>query len=259
MADKWRRKHEPKHVRIYASITKTEAWKHLSGNSVKVLLALCERDNGSRNGAISFSVREAAEGCGLSIPTAKRCLEELQEKGFIRCTQKGSFSRKVLHASLWRVTWVAWPGGRPAAPTRDFEKWAPDGNTRCKNFRPSVQVSSIEAETNGASVQETYTANPANPHVSISQSNKETCTHTIYQGDSLSTLGMEQRKQANNHEGENLGLLRTRLTEHLTDAEPGEQTRLCDSLKIPPGTMSKFIHGANLPKPYRSPLERTLG
>jgi hypothetical protein len=44
----------------------TDAWRDLSGNAVKVLLALVSRDNGTRNGAISFSVREAADTANLS-------------------------------------------------------------------------------------------------------------------------------------------------------------------------------------------------
>lgn len=130
MSDKFRRKKEPKHIRLYASITSSEAWRHLSGNAIKVLLALVARDDGTRNGSIAFSYREAAQVTGMSARTCWRCLIELQDKGFIACTDKGGFNRKVLHSSLWRYTWAAWRGGKPAAPTRDFEKWQPDENSR---------------------------------------------------------------------------------------------------------------------------------
>lgn len=258
MADPHRRKHEPKHVRLYASITGSAAWKHTTGNSVKVLLALCARDNGTRNGAISFSVREAAEAVDVSIPTANRCLAELQEKGFIRCTQKGAFSRKVSHASLWRYTWAAWPGGSPAAPTRDFEQWQPNGNTRCRKFPVTEQVSSREVETGNAPIQQNYTEGVETPHVSVGGPDKESCTHTVYQGLGLGTPETQQRKQAALSIEAQLAELRDRLIEHRRRHEPGEQTRLAKTVQIPPGTLSKFISGRSLPMKYREPLTAAL-
>lgn len=183
MADKFRRKKEPKHIRLYASITGSEAWRHLSGNAVKVLLALVARDDGTRNGTISFSVREASETANISVPTATRCLHELVELGFIRCTEKGAFSRKLSHASTWRYTWAAWPGGAPAAPTRDFEKWRSDEKTRCKNFRGTVQNSLTPDRETPATVKEICTADHAKPQKPVRPQIKETCTHTINQGD----------------------------------------------------------------------------
>ena len=166
MSDKWRRKKEPKHIRLYASITNSEAWKHLSGNAVKVLLALVARDDGTRNGSIGFSYREAAQVTGMSARTCWRCLIELQDKGFIVCTDKGGFNRKVLHSSLWRYTWQAWPGGRPAAPTRDFEKWRPDENSRMQILsEPDANFTTDEGEEPApdANIAPAVAREPQNP------------------------------------------------------------------------------------------------
>jgi hypothetical protein len=169
----------------------TEAWKHLSGNSVKVLLALVIRDNSTRNGAISFSVREAAKEANISEPTASRCLQELQDLGFIRCTQKGGFNRKVSHASLWRYTWQAWPGGRPAAPTRDFEKWRYNEQVNAEkrganNLHRTGQKTLSRNDETGVTVQEICTAPIEEPQISVTQRHKETCTHIINHRDSES-------------------------------------------------------------------------
>lgn len=252
MSDKFRRKKEPKHIRLYATITGSEAWRHLSGNAVKVLLALVARDDGTRNGTISFSVREASESANLSVPTATRCLQELVELGFIRCTEKGAFSRKVSHASTWRYTWAAWPGGSPSAPTRDFEKWKLDEKTRCKNFHDTVQVSLTETEMPPPPVQDIYTGNAETPHVSVVEENKESCTHTIYQGDNVFPFDTEQRKRANPSPGAEMAGYREELVDYLSEKEVGTQTRLAQLLGIPAGTFSKFLNGSNLPDRYHA-------
>jgi len=258
MADKFRQKKEPTHVRVYAFLMSTVAWRHLSGPAVKVLLALMARDNGTRNGKLGFSCQEAAEASGYSVRTAWRCLGELQEKGFIVCTEKGGFSRKVQHASLWRMTWQPWPGGRPAAPTHDYRKWTPDGNTRLQVSSPAVEVSARSLETGPASVEETATGNLEKPAVSNDREFAETTTLIIYQGDGNSAAASQQRKHALEHRRADLADLRERLRNHLDRSQPGEQTRLAARAQIPPGTLSKFIHGRPLPEHHRSRLSEVI-
>lgn len=258
MSDKFRRKKEPKHIRLYATIMASEAWRHLSGNAIKVLLALVARDDGTRNGTISFSVREASETANLSVPTATRCLQELVELGFIRCTEKGAFSRKVSHASTWRYTWAAWPGGAPAAPTRDFEKWEPDEKTRCKNFRGTVQNSLTPAGEAPVTVKEICTAPDETAHVSVGDQNKESCTHIIYQGDTDLFLETEQRKQANSCTRAELDGFRQELVDYLSVKEVGTQTKVAELLGIPHGTLSRFLNGGNLPERYHAVMRDLL-
>lgn len=254
MADKFRRKKEPKHIRLYASITGSEAWRHLSGNAIKVLLALVARDDGTRNGNIGFSCREAGQVTGLSARTCWRCFVELQEKGFIVCTEKGGFSRKVLHSTLWRYTWAAWPGGKPAAPTRDFEKWQPDENSRLKFLSPPDEGSARNMETPADPVAEIDTDELETPLVSANPDFAETTTLIVYQGDRRSVPETQQRKQANSCTRADLGDLRDWTLAHLQRHEPGEQSRLAKAVPIPAGTLSKFINGGNLPAQYREPL-----
>lgn len=262
MSDKTRRKTEPLHVRLYASIMETEAWLHLSGSAVKVLLALAIRDNGKRNGTIGFSCREAAEKTGLSDRTAWRCLIELQDKGFIVCTHKGGFNRKVLHASLWRYTWAPWPGGKPAAPTRDFEKWRCVEIHGCKICNRAVEVSDEPSGNIPLSDAKFAPVTLETPHVSVPPQLAEYATLTCYQGDSAAVPESEQRKQANPSSGaisafslgDPVATLRERTLHHLAANDAGSQSRLAKRIGCPAGTFSKFINGRNLPTEYRAPL-----
>lgn len=257
MADKWRRKKEPHHVRLYHSVMDSEAFRHLSGNALKVLLSLVRLDNGSRNGAIAYSARRAADDTGLSVRTAWTALQELQDKGFIRCTQKGSFNRKVQHASLWRYTWAAWPEGK-MGPTRDFEKWRPDGKTRMQ-FLPSADAISSEAmETTPlteASFAPEETGNPQKCDVSTSA---RIATLNSNQRGAKAGHGNGDWKQPVRLDRPELADLRLAFIAHLDRSEPGEQSRLALRMDCPGGTLSKFKSGGGLPIAYIEPLRRAV-
>jgi hypothetical protein len=254
---KFSRAKVPKHVRVLHSMMDTDAWRAASGNSIKVLLALVRRDNGMRNGEISFSCREAAIETGLSIRTSHKCLQELQELGFIRCTQKGAFNRKVLHASLWRYTWQAWPEGK-MGPTREYETWRPDGKSRWQVSSSPVAVSSNKVETHPLLVADIATEQSGKSLVSANPNSAAIATHTIHQAEPSASPETEQRKQASHPDRAILAPLRAALLDHLKVSEPGEQSRLADRLNIPGGTLSKFINGRNLPAQYRIALASAL-
>lgn len=257
MSDKFRRKKEPKHIRLYYSMVTSEAWKHTSGAAVKVLIALVLRDNGSRNGEISFSVREAAEAANISTRTAKRCLDELEAKGWIECTERGAFSRKVSHASLWRYTWAASPACKKG-PTRDFEKWSADGNTRGQVLQPSVSLSASAMETPALAEADIATGGMETPLVSVNPQSAKSTTHTSYQGEGSADRETEARKQANPVSGAFLDDLRANVADRLDRSPPGEQSRLAEVIGIPGGTLSKFLNGRSLPEQYRAPLAAAL-
>lgn len=242
---------------MFHSIMATDAWRAASGNSVKVLLALVAKDNGERNGQISFSCREAADLTGLSVRTCHRCLGELQELGFIRCTQRGAFSRKTLHASLWRYTWQAWPEGKKG-PTREFETWRDNGNTRLQVSQSPDAILSDYVETAPLPVADIATEETEKRVVSANSASDSFATHIVYQGKAKTDPEIQRRKQANPTSGPFLDLLRDQLTTRLDQAEPGEQSRIAEAADIPGGTLSKFINGKNLPEHHRRNLAAAL-
>jgi len=80
------------------------AWKSLPAGPRALYAEMARRYNGSNNGVISYSVREAV-GLHISPVTASRWMLILQERGFIVCTRKGHFSHKTVDdASLWLLT-----------------------------------------------------------------------------------------------------------------------------------------------------------
>jgi hypothetical protein len=121
-----RKRHDKGHQRFIALnhyMLKSPAWKTLPPNAKALLLSVWERHNGSNNGQISYSVREAEE-IGLSKDQAGRAIEELIERGFIVCTRASAFSVKTRAARLWRLTAEA-STGHPA--TKDFMRWVQPG------------------------------------------------------------------------------------------------------------------------------------
>jgi hypothetical protein len=58
---------------------------------------------------------------------------ELQERGFIECLTKGAFSRKVLHATEWRLTfWTCDVSGE--LPSKAFMRWGRENQNSVSKY-----------------------------------------------------------------------------------------------------------------------------
>ena len=101
------------------NLLETEAFKYLTGGAFKLLALVKKRYNGINNGEISFSVREGRDLLGYSVNTISRYFYELEDKGFLKANQKGSFSYKKRHASTWIITSDEYLDKK----TRDFKNW----------------------------------------------------------------------------------------------------------------------------------------
>ncbi|WP_374330435.1 hypothetical protein [Aestuariivirga sp.] len=121
-----RSKGESRHVRLYHWMIKSPAWEHSStlGRAIYIELAGRYAGEGSNNGRIAYSVREVADTFKVSPATASRAFRELEEKGFISCITKGGFSRKVRHATEWRLTEFRCDVTGEMA-SKDFMRWVP--------------------------------------------------------------------------------------------------------------------------------------
>ncbi|WP_282608432.1 hypothetical protein [Pelagibius sp. Alg239-R121] len=147
-------------VRIDRYLINSEAYRSLSPCARALHIEIKHRFNGRNNGEIALSVRGAADRVGVSVPTVCRAFSELESKGFLRATLKGSFNTKLPHATLWALTEE--PAGAALA-TKEFMRWtAPKFKTRCKILSPLVQRSFTAAELNTAqkapTVQRAFTA-----------------------------------------------------------------------------------------------------
>jgi len=88
-----------------------------------VLIAVMSLYNGSNNGRIGLSCRQAAKRCNINKDTANRAFKRLVELGFLKQTSEGSFDYKVCHSPTWEVTEFEVRG---LAPTKDYREWRPE-------------------------------------------------------------------------------------------------------------------------------------
>jgi len=111
-------------------------------------IELSQRYNGSNNGEISMSIREAVSLVHIAKDTASKYFYELEEKGFIQRNVCGSFNYKLRHATTWFLT--QHPIGDVPA-TKDFMSWrpkkpkhGPNPGTKCP--KRGTQTSIINSE-----------------------------------------------------------------------------------------------------------------
>ena len=100
----------------------------LSSNSRAMFFELHAMFNGTNNGAIFLSVRDAADRIGLAdLKAVSAAFEELRALGFITETVGSSFTIKptgVSKARAWRLNWLGRGGclGPDCLPPLDFGK-----------------------------------------------------------------------------------------------------------------------------------------
>ena len=132
-----RSKKEGRHVRLYHWMMQTAAWKSLSGNQRALYLEMAARYNGSNNGRIHFSTREAAQALHIGKATAARALTVLVERGFIVAMIRGGFNvkDKQAQATEWRLTEFNCDVTF-AVPSKEFARWSPEFISR-SHHRPT--------------------------------------------------------------------------------------------------------------------------
>jgi DNA-binding transcriptional regulator YhcF (GntR family) len=124
---KGRHTREKRHVRLYHWLMQTNAWRSLdaTGRAIYIEIAARYAGPGSNNGRIPYSVRDAAKTLKIGKSTAARALKQLQERGFIVAITKGAFSRKLKHATEWRLTEFPCDITHDLA-TKEFARWSPE-------------------------------------------------------------------------------------------------------------------------------------
>jgi len=126
--NKHERNKSGKHVRIQQWEQNSPAYRALSGNAVKVYINLKSRYNGSNNGRISYSSREAASVLNKKNSSGARALNELILLGFLRVTQDSTFAQKKL-AREFEITAISL---KPAQKSSQL----PAGNRDFMNLTP---------------------------------------------------------------------------------------------------------------------------
>jgi hypothetical protein len=84
-----------------------------------LLVELLRLHNGSNNGRIGLSVRDAARLCCVSKDTASRAFQDLENSRLIETVDKGTFRRGGRMASTFRLCWLRCDV-TGAGPTRHY-------------------------------------------------------------------------------------------------------------------------------------------
>lgn len=110
------------HVRLHAWVMNTPAWQSLTVGPRALLVELYGLYNGTNNGDLFLSEREAAARLHAAPNTVSKWFEMLETRGFIKVSEKGVFSRKTRHATSWILTEFAVDN---QLPNKDFARWRP--------------------------------------------------------------------------------------------------------------------------------------
>ena len=134
-----------RHVRLHHWMMQTAAWQDLKAVPRAIYVEIVKRYNGSNNGFIVYSVRQASDDLKISKSTAARGFNELQSHGFIFADQRGAFHWKIdvtgrrhRPATEWRLTEYyndRTTGIESKYPTKDFTRWTKIQNTVSPQYR----------------------------------------------------------------------------------------------------------------------------
>jgi DNA-binding transcriptional regulator YhcF (GntR family) len=142
---------ESRHVRLYHWFLKSEAWRSLSPNARALYVEIVARYNGSNNGRIPFSVREAAEALHIGKNAASTAFSELQDRGFLVIAKRSAFSLKTKTATEWRLTEFPCDVTN-AISSREFMRWSPEKQNTVPNTGLTVPVAGQYGTCSGAVV-----------------------------------------------------------------------------------------------------------
>ena len=121
-----------KHVRLYRWELDSHAWRSLAPPARCLLVELKALYNGSNNGTLFLSVREAARRVGIGKTLAARCFRDLLDRGFIQIARPGAFNTKAASrrgdATAWLLTEYP-PGDELGVGSKDFMRWQPPETT----------------------------------------------------------------------------------------------------------------------------------
>lgn len=117
-----RSKGGPPFVQLFHHVLASEAWLASKPLDRAVVVQLARRYNGSNNGRLGMSVRDAAEECCADKDACGAAFKRLEERGFIECVLESGFSFKLKRAREWRLTWLRCDVTN-TPPSRAYQRW----------------------------------------------------------------------------------------------------------------------------------------
>lgn len=128
----------------------SEAWATMKPGPRALYIELKRRFNGSNNGEIFLSHRDAAKALNVNRDTATGYFGELEERGFIRLTVGPHLGPSGIgQASKWAIEEEPTPDGKPAG--KAFMRWQKKQKPRPKIGTPRPKnwdtIQLLEPET----------------------------------------------------------------------------------------------------------------
>lgn len=117
-----RSKSGQKHIRLYEWELNCPAYQALSVYGRAALVELRRRFNGSNNGNIVLSVRQAAAALGCHRDTASKALDDCVATGWVKRNTRAGFNWKSGIATTWYLTNEK---VGDVAATKDYMRWQP--------------------------------------------------------------------------------------------------------------------------------------
>ncbi|WP_108839299.1 hypothetical protein [Tateyamaria sp. Alg231-49] len=112
-----------RHVQLPEYLQASEAWASLKPGPRALYVELKRRYNGSNNGRIILSYRDAALAINVSRNTVGAYFTVLEERGLIAMTRAPFLGPSGIgQASLWALQELPTADGKPA--TRGFRTWS---------------------------------------------------------------------------------------------------------------------------------------
>jgi hypothetical protein len=148
-----------RYVSLKYSVLESPAYRALSCGARCLLIELLRLWNGSNNGKLFLSIREAAKLVGCANDTAAKLFDELMAKGFIKLNERGWFSSQGGLASTWIITdcpILAQPHAIP--PTREYLQWNGTDFELPKRTARSGSISKKPVLVNGTAKQKAVLA-----------------------------------------------------------------------------------------------------
>lgn len=135
-----------RHVQLPEYLQASEAWDSLKPGPRALYVELKRRFNGSNNGEIFLSHRDAAKALNAHRNTVCTWFDELQQRGFIRLTTPPHLGPSGIgKASKWALEEMPTADGKPAG--KSFMRWKAKQNPRTKKVPPRHNECARRAET----------------------------------------------------------------------------------------------------------------
>lgn len=124
MAKRKGKGYEP-HVRLYAHEMRVPAWQTLDPDARALLIEMRALYTGQDN-RVFMSVREVMQRLNIGQRKAQRALDALVQRGWIMIIEKGTFYRKVKHATVYALGNEPLEDRDGATAPKGYMRWNPD-------------------------------------------------------------------------------------------------------------------------------------